>query len=304
MFLANGQPEEAFKRIESAENRLTGFNSAYRQFADQVKSSQRPDWPARVNLVQRLLQLTWIREAENQARALTEEAPNAAFLWSLLGQVLVTRGQAEEARGCYEKALQLDPEYIGVHQYLADLAWKFNHDLAAARDRLVQMLKASPEPENPFFLPMYVQLGRAYDESGQSDQAIETYRKALSIDASNFMALNNLAYLYIELDRLDEALTYAERARDLNPYNGAILDTLGWIYYLKGRHPEALEALQLASALLPFEPTIQFHLGKSLMISGREEAALQAFQRSLLLGRHSRQEEAGSAERLEAPSAR
>jgi len=99
------------------------------------------------------------------------------------------------------------------------------------------------------------------------------------------MALNNLAYLYIEQDQLDEALTNAERARDLSPYNGAILDTVGWIYHLKGRNPEALEALQLAAALLPFEPTVQFHLGKSLMASGQKEIALRAFQRSLLLGR-------------------
>lgn len=304
MLLAAGQRDEALQRIESDENRLTGFRSAYHQFAERIKDSNRPEWAARANFAQRLLQLTWIGEAESQARALTEEAPNAAFLWSLLGQVLVARGQVAEAQSCYEKVLQLEPEYIGVHQYLADLAWKFGNNLEGARDRLLQLLEAAPEPENPFFLPLYVQLGRAYDQLKQPEQAIDTYRKALSIDSTNYMALNNLAYLYIELGRLDEALTHAERARNLSPYNGAILDTLGWIYHLKGRHPEALEALQLAAALLPFEPTIQFHLGKSLMASGQEDFALRAFQRSLLLGRSfPEQEEARQlADRLEPTS--
>ena len=296
MFLSRGLQTEALNRINTESNQLMGVDAAYRQFAEGVIQGKRYDWPARLNLAIRFLRVGWTREAEKTIRDLSSETKDLSLVWSLQGQILLAQKKPEESQECYEKALDLESGYFGIHLYLADLARGFSQDLPKALQHHQALLKAAENPNHPFYLSSYVQIGRLYDLMGDRDQAIANYSHALRIDPNYFSALNNLAYLYSEQGKLDDALLYAEKARDISPYNGAVLDTLGWIYYLKDQPSEALENMRVASALLPFEPTVQFHLGKTLMANQKDALALRAFRRSLILSQNF--PERGETERL------
>jgi tetratricopeptide (TPR) repeat protein len=65
-------------------------------------------------------------------------------------------------------------------------------------------------------------------------RAISAYESSIDAIPDNFLALNNLAYLYFEQGRLDEALPLAERAVSLQSKNPAAADTLAQIYIAKG----------------------------------------------------------------------
>ena len=65
------------------------------------------------------------------------------------------------------------------------------------------------------------------------------------MDATNVIALNNLAYL-LARDNPDEAVKLAQQAVELAPENADVQDTLGWVYYRKGLYSAALPYLQAA----------------------------------------------------------
>ena len=91
--------------------------------------------------------------------------------------------------------------------------------------------------------------------------AAEYYQKAIALDSSNVVAINNLAYvLSRDSARVDEALTFARKAKELAPESPQIMDTLGWLYYRKGLYQQASRELEAALAKAEW-PSIQFHLG-------------------------------------------
>jgi WD40 repeat protein len=80
-------------------------------------------------------------------------------------------------------------------------------------------------------------------------QVIDAYTKAISVDAENARARNNLAWLYLtgptELRDDAKALTLAEDAVRLEPYRAEWLNTLGVAYYRTGQWEKAISTLEL-----------------------------------------------------------
>jgi putative PEP-CTERM system TPR-repeat lipoprotein len=71
--------------------------------------------------------------------------------------------------------------------------------------------------------------------------AMNTYRIALEQQPDNYIANNNLAYLYLQQGDVDKAKPYGHKAVELQPENAAALDTLAQIYMAEKDYEEALE---------------------------------------------------------------
>ncbi|MDT0593359.1 XrtA/PEP-CTERM system TPR-repeat protein PrsT [Glaciecola petra] len=74
------------------------------------------------------------------------------------------------------------------------------------------------------------------------DVAIINYEKILERSPSNFVVLNNIAYLHMEKGNLDIAFGYAEKAYEIEPDNVATADTYAQILFKQGKYEEAVEA--------------------------------------------------------------
>lgn len=77
--------------------------------------------------------------------------------------------------------------------------------------------------------------------SNTSD-AMNIYRDILEDFPNNFVALNNLAYLYMEDGKLEEAMTYASKAYEIQPDNVATADTYAQILVRQGNVEDAVKA--------------------------------------------------------------
>lgn len=75
--------------------------------------------------------------------------------------------------------------------------------------------------------------------SSDKKQAIEKYEAIVKKTPDNFVALNNLAYLYYEAGNLERASTLAEKAVNLQPKSTDTIDTLAQINVAKGDLSEA-----------------------------------------------------------------
>jgi tetratricopeptide (TPR) repeat protein len=188
--------------------------------------------------------------------------PQSAVLQLFLGEQLVKAGDNAGARKAFLAAKTLNPELGGADLSLAQLDIRENK-LSDARGILSRRIAA-----NDSDVPARMLMAAIEQREHNYLEAVEEYRKVLSVEGENAGALNNLAYLLNEYaGQADEALKLAEKAAQLAPENPAVLDTLGWIYYAKGLYPAAVRNLERAVSKQP-TPERKGHLGLAYFKSG------------------------------------
>jgi len=84
---------------------------------------------------------------------------------------------------------------------------------------------------------------------GRTGEAIESYRKALAVDAELAMAWNGLAMALARHGDLDAAIAAARRYIELDPEEPLAHTSLSMLYQQAGRIPEAEEEKALSMRL-------------------------------------------------------
>jgi tetratricopeptide (TPR) repeat protein len=89
----------------------------------------------------------------------------------------------------------------------------------------------------------YLYLGLIKHKLHQTKESIVAYDKSLELDSSNILALNNKAYLYMDLNRLDEALNLLNKALDINSNFTLALNNKAYIFILKENYEDSIPIL-------------------------------------------------------------
>ena len=93
-------------------------------------------------------------------------------------------------------------------------------------------------------LYFHISLGDAYHSIKSYPASDGHFNKALEIDSTNALVLNNYAYYLSERnERLEEALEMSRQSNILSPGNPSYNDTYGWILYLLQDFEAGLEWL-------------------------------------------------------------
>lgn len=117
---------------------------------------------------------------------------------------------------------------------------------------------------------------------GKFQDAKEKYEKALALDPSSPLALNNAAYMLVDnLKQPAEALKYAERAEQIAPRDANTVDTLGWALAESGRLGDAEGTLLKAVDLDPGNIPALYHLGMVYQRMGNKEDARTRFEAAI-----------------------
>jgi putative PEP-CTERM system TPR-repeat lipoprotein len=197
-------------------------------------------------------------------REFSDKNPKSAVSRYSLGQTLLRTGNRQQARLAFEAATMIRPTFVPADLALAELDIR-EEKFDSARTRLAAVVKS-----NPMSARAHLLLGIANIQQQRPAEAVQNYRKAVELDASNPVALNNLAYaLASSGDSLDEALKLAQRAQEIAPDHPQFQDTLGWILYSKGLHAMAIKQLEKAAARHPSAP-VKLHLGLAYIKVGDE----------------------------------
>jgi tetratricopeptide (TPR) repeat protein len=120
-------------------------------------------------------------------------------------------------------------------------------------------------------------------------EAVELYRRWLTLAPNEVMVLNDLAWtLSEEMGQYEEALELAEKALKLAPENMTLLDTYAVICWHLKRYDEAetslkeaLRACRKAGSATRRSIVFSFHLAEVYWESGRKEEAGSLFQECL-----------------------
>lgn len=185
----------------------------------------------------------------------------------LLGDAAIAQAQPAEAALQYERALSQEPE--------ARLLLKLDaaeREAGIDNDRLRTWLQAYPQD-----LDVRTAYATQQQHAGNRTEAVRQFEVIIERRAKDPVALNNLAWLYAEVDDA-RALALAQRAYELAPNHPSIADTYGWILLLQGQHEQARGVLKKALSQAPENPDIRFHFASCLAKLGLEDQALEELQ--------------------------
>ncbi len=216
-------------------------------------------------------------------QALAERQNNAA-LHFLKAQIYGFQADSAGAERELRRTIELDKSYLAAYSALGALYINLRQpDRAIAEYRKVT--EQRPDDATTHTLIGMIENGR-----NNLDAAIENYRRALSIDANNAIAANNLAALFADSGKgnLDEAVQLAQGVVQKYPDEPGFADTLGWVYYKKELYPAAVEQLRKAVdksvARKSDNALYRFHLGMALAGKGDKGPAREHLQTALRLG--------------------
>ena len=198
-----------------------------------------------------------------------------ADFWHKKGVSLAALKQYEEAIGCYDRALQIDPRYtfawIGKGVALAELG--HDEEAIGCYDKALAI--------NPRDDTAWSNKGAALKSLGRHHEAINCYNGALAIDPRNIHAWSNKAGVLRTLDLYEEAINCFEKALAIDPrFVNALTGKANALQNL-GRHKEAVGCYDKALEIHPRDAKTWNLKGLALFASGQHKEGIDCHSKAI-----------------------
>lgn|SRR5580698_1924222 len=186
-------------------------------------------------------------DADKWLTLVTNETPEDAEAWYLLGRTKYNENRFEEAIQCFERTLTLRPgdvkaennlglSYQGIN-YLDEAKTAFENSIAWQKDSPAK--DAQP----------YLNMGILLSDQNQLSQALPYLQRAAAIAPRNPKVLEQLGRVYDQLKMPDEAAHELEQAIALAPDVAALHFRLGQVYRHQGRQQQAQQQFDICARL-------------------------------------------------------
>ncbi len=202
--------------------------------------------------------------------------PDTADAYISLSHAYWEGGQPQMAIAALERALSSGAPDRDVRIRLGIYLAESHADSARAIALLEGMSAEDVEALNG--------LGIAYGDAGRYGDAIRTFTTVLTLDATNGLALQNLASMVLRqalaskrpaevAARLQEAEAFARKAIEADPTLPDAFTTLGVVQSTSGRKADAIESWKRAVALDGTQFNALYNLWLELAAAGRRDEA-------------------------------
>ena len=217
----------------------------------------------------------------------------------VLGFVLCSRGDNENAKTALLKAIELDPDLAHAHYYLALIYLRLQDD-PQAMAAMEQTIAADPG-----YTSAYYSLGTLYARTGRDAEGARMielfqqlssatmdedhyrrllYRQAVPLVVDKQVATHfNLGLVYLRRKELAAALEQFEAALALDSTYAEASHNIGVIYSLQEQHAAARPFLLHAVRHKPDYALAFENIGNNSLVLGEYAAAVAAFRRALAL---------------------
>jgi serine/threonine protein kinase/Flp pilus assembly protein TadD len=205
-----------------------------------------------------------------------------AYRYFLRGRESYEKLYNQDARRSLQKAVELDPTFAVAYLYLAwiydrlrdtkarndafEKAKAFSNratskerlyiEAACARalerdvEKRFQILKQIAR-EYPKEKHVHHRLASHYRGKKQFYQAVEEYKKVLELDPNYGWALNELAYMYTDIEDFEQAHEYFQRYTLISPGDANPIDSMGELYFRMGKLDDAIAKYKEALKVKP-----------------------------------------------------
>lgn len=155
------------------------------------------------------------------------------------------------------------------------LAYIANSQYDAATALLNRRINENPGSEGALHL-----LLAQIQNDVEPKAAVNTYLAILKKEPENVIALNNIAWLYINENNFENACHYALKAYNNAPNAPEIQDTYGYCLLKTGQHEASMTTLKMAYEGRSNNIDISFHYAESLILNNHIEKARRVLNRA------------------------
>ena len=135
----------------------------------------------------------------------------------------------------------------------------------------------------PDFADPYYNMANALKDQGKLNEAITVYTKALSLKPNNFKAYSNIGLVLQNQGKLVEAIVAYNKSISLNPGYDEAYSNLGITFQCQGKLDEAVEAYKKSISLKPDYAETYNNLGAALHDQRKLDEAIKIYNKALLL---------------------
>jgi tetratricopeptide (TPR) repeat protein len=225
------------------------------------------------------LAATFMLEKGDVTKALTElqavvtQSPTNPVAQFNLGRVHATRGEWEQARQLFQKAIDLRPDYLLARLALAQLEVS-QRDFDAGLKSAQQVLSYDHNNSTALLISSAALMGQK--KFGEARQLLDAMLKA---NPSSPDALFQLGVVDLAESKYKDAADSFRRSYDLNPANPRGL--MGMVEtQMEQHHPDqAMQLLQTESAKAPNRMDLVLALGNTAVRAGQFDLAISYFQK-------------------------
>ncbi len=175
-------------------------------------------------------------EAEGHYRDAIQRNPTFGPACFELGEVLIEKGEEEEAIPIFEHLITLDLQFFPAYLKLGDLSMK-SGNLEAAKLWYEQSLIRSSYS----FSPAMVRLGVLFNTEQRFEQAEKFLRRAINVDSDLFEGHYNLAFTLQRLEQPFQAIIHLKQCTEMKPEAFGPKNQLFVLYKQMGLYDEAWE---------------------------------------------------------------
>jgi adenylate cyclase len=176
----------------------------------------------------------------------------AAYDEFLRGRLAIhppTRENLAEGRRRFQRAIDLDPDFLGGYAGLSlvessEILFGMRERTPDTLGRVLDLAEKSVSRDEPLGWP-YVALAFARWVNGRHDEAVEAARKAVEIQPGDAETHAWLGFFLTWAGQPLEGIPHIERAMRLSPaYHGPFLNFLGYAHVMAGHHDAAIRAIE------------------------------------------------------------
>jgi tetratricopeptide (TPR) repeat protein len=203
----------------------------------------------------------------------------------------VLRDQKRDADALKEwnAALEIDPNSSAARIALADYYWDKRDYRAAlphyqALARALENARNTDETLQTNRAKIYFRAAYCSADSGDKDQAIPLYQKAIAIEPKYAAAFNNLGNIYRDTGRLNDALNLYQTGLAVAPDYSFLLNGYSWALVMAGKFEEARLPAEHELSLNSKDVSAMFNMARAWAAQGKKKEALEWLQKAATAG--------------------
>ena len=231
----------------------------------------------KINSIIELYSSGHINQALDAVHTLINHHPNEPLLRNIEGVCYKSTGQLEMAVKCFERAVEIKPDYADAHFNLGLTLQELNQLDAAVKCYQVTLALESS------YVKAHNNLGIIYKELGKMADAVKSYEQAIALQPGFAEAHNNLGITFQELGQLDEAVKCYEEALVIQPDYIEVLNNHGNTLKLLGQTDEALNSYKQALSINPDYADAHNNIGIIYHEMGQFDEAIKCYKKVIAI---------------------
>ena len=201
--------------------------------------------------------------------------PNFHYAWHNKGNAHSDLKQYQEAISCYERALEIDPKYhyAWTGKGNVHLELKQYQEAISCFNRALEI--------DPNFQIAWHNKGNAHNYLKQYQEAISCYERALEIEPTDHNAWNGQGNVHLKLKQYQEAISCFNRALEIEPKSHNAWNGKGLAHHDLKQYQEAISCYDRALEIDPNDHYAWYNKGNAHYYLKQYQEAILCYERAL-----------------------